>query len=75
MNMIKTADTVKYVMAATKVLKPEYKETAFTWAAMILMPDGVLTETRKIVLEKYALLLNIDRDDAQNILVKISDQH
>ena len=74
MNMIQDTDMVKYVMAAAKALKPEYNETAFTWAAMILMSDGILTETRKIILDKYALLLNIDQDDAQNILVKISDQ-
>jgi len=72
--MIQDTDMVKYVMAAAKALKPEYNETAFTWAAMILMPDGILTETRKIILDKYALLLNIDHDAAQNILVKISDQ-
>jgi len=74
MNMIQDTDMVKYVMAAAKALKPEYNETAFTWAGMILMPDGILTETRKNILDKYALLLNIDHDDAQNILIKISDQ-
>jgi hypothetical protein len=74
MNMVKATDTVKYVMAAAKVLKPEHKETAFTWAAMNLMSNGILTETRKNILDKYTLLLNIDYDDAQKILVKISDQ-
>ncbi len=72
MNMIRTEDTVKYVAAAAKVLKPEHKETAFTWAAKILMPDGVLTETRKNILDKYSMLLNIDMKTAQRILVQIS---
>ena len=72
MNMIKTEDTVKYVAAAAKVLKPKYKKTAFTWAAKILMPDGVLTETRKNILDKYSILLNVDMKTAQRILVEIS---
>ena len=72
MNMIKSEDTVKYVMAAEKTLKPEHKETAFTWAALILMSDGVLTETRKNILDKYGMLLNIDKKDAKKILVQIS---
>jgi len=60
--------------AAAKVLKPELKEIAFTWATKIIMPDGVLTKVRKNILEKYALLLNIDSKDAPKILVKISNQ-
>jgi hypothetical protein len=72
MNMIRTEDTVKYVAAAAKVLKPEHKETAFTWAAKILIPDGVLTETRKNILDKYSMLLNIDMKTTQRILVQIS---
>ncbi len=63
---------VKYVMAAAKVLKPEYRETAFTWAAIILISDGVLTEARKNILDRYAMLLNIDMKVAQKILVQVS---
>jgi len=73
MNMIITEDTVKYVTSAAKVLKPEHKETVFTWAAKILMPDGVLTETRKNILDKYSMLLNIDMKTAKRILVQISE--
>jgi hypothetical protein len=72
MNMIVSTDTVKYVSAAAKVLKPEYKETAFTWAATILMPDGVLTEARKNIMDRYAMLLDIDIKTAQRILVQVS---
>ena len=75
MNMIDNIiDDVNYVSAATKVLKPELKEVAFTWAAKIIMPDGVLTKVRKNILEKYALLLNIDNKDGPQILVKISNE-
>ncbi len=69
-----TEDMVKYVMAAAKVLKPEYRETAFTWAAIILISDGVLTEARKNILDRYAMLLNIDMKVAQKILVQVSQQ-
>jgi hypothetical protein len=72
MNMIKISDTVKYIIAAAKVLKPEYKETAFTWAAVILMPDGVLTEIRRNILDKYTILLDIDRKVREKVLVNIS---
>jgi hypothetical protein len=74
MNMIKSADEdmVKYVTAAANIIKPEYKETAFSWAARILMPDGVLTEDRKNILDKYSILLNIDMKTAKRILVQIS---
>jgi hypothetical protein len=72
MNMTKQADTTKYVSAAANTLKQKHKETALKWAAMILMPDGVLTETRKNILDKYALLLNIGDNAAQDILVQAS---
>ncbi|MGD9106256.1 MAG: hypothetical protein PVH55_10000 [Desulfobacterales bacterium] len=72
MNMIRFADMVKYVAAAAKVLKPDLKETAFTWAAIILMPDGVLTEARKNIMDRYAMLLDIDIKTAQRILVQVS---
>jgi hypothetical protein len=72
MNTIKSKDTVKYVMAAAKVLKPELKETAFTWTVTILMSDGVLTKARKDILDKYAMILNIDGSIAQKILVQAS---
>lgn len=72
MNMIKGDDTVEYVMAAAKILKPEYKETAFTWTAIILMPDGVLTKARKDILDRYAMILNIDKKVVQKILVQVS---
>ena len=75
MNIIDNIiDDVNYVSAAAKVLKPELKEIAFTWATKIIMPDGVLTKVRKNILEKYALLLNIDSKDVPKILVKFSNQ-
>jgi hypothetical protein len=74
MNMIEHTYTVKYVMAAAKTLKLGYKETAFSWAAMILMPDGVLTEERKNILDRYATVLNVDIKVAQKILVQVSEE-
>lgn len=65
MNMIDTMDVVKAVETSASVLKPELKETAFNWVTEIIMSDGVLTEKRKSILDKYALLLNIDRNDAK----------
>ena len=72
MNMVKAADTAKYAMAAAKILNPEQKETAFTWSSLILIPDGVLTEARKDVLDKYAMILNIDKKVAQKIILQSS---
>ncbi len=71
-NMIKDDDTVKYVRAAAKILKPEHKETAFTWTATILMPDGVLTKARKDILDRFAMILSIDKKVVQKILVQVS---
>jgi hypothetical protein len=72
MNMVKSEDAVKYITAASNVLKPELKETAFKWAAMILMSDGILTKDRKDILEKYEMILNVHKQVAQNILVQAS---
>jgi len=74
MNMVKPEDAVKHVMAAAKVLKPEFKETAFKWAAVILMSEGILTKTRKDILEKYEMILNIDKNVAQKYLVQVSQK-
>ena len=65
MNMIDTMDVVKAVEISASVLKPELKETAFNWVTEIIMSDGVLTEKRKSILDKFAMLLNIDRNDAK----------
>lgn len=65
MNMIDTMDVVKAVETAARVLKPELKETTFNWVTEIIMPDGVLTEKRRAILDKFALLLNINRNDAK----------
>jgi hypothetical protein len=71
MNMIgTTTDSVNPVKSAAKALKPAHKEIAFSWIKEIIMPDGVLTEERKIILDKYALLLEIDSTVAQQILVE-----
>jgi hypothetical protein len=72
MNMVKPEDTVKYVMAAAKVLKPEFKETAFKWVTVILVSDGILTKARKDILEKYEMILNIDKNVVQKFLVQAS---
>lgn len=75
MNMIGTViGLVKGVDMATSVLKPEFKKIALSWVAEIIMPDGNLTEERKSIFDKYALLLKIDRNDAQRILVGISNK-
>jgi hypothetical protein len=71
MNMIgTTTDLVNPVKSAAKALKPAHKDIAFSWVTEIIMPDGVLTEERKIILDKYALLLEIDNTLEQKILVE-----
>lgn len=73
MNLISTTtDLVKPVDMAANLLEPQFKKGAFGWAAEITMPDGVLTEERKSILDKYALVLNVDRNDAQKIIVDVS---
>jgi hypothetical protein len=75
MNMIGTStDLVKPITSAATVLNPAQKEIAFTWAAEILLPDGVLTEKRQRILTKYASLLKIDRAAAQQILTDMIGQ-
>lgn len=74
-NMLKATEDYKLPVAkAAQGLNPKLKETAFAWAAEILMPDGILTKERKTVLDRYALLLNIDEHIARKIPVKISQQ-
>lgn len=75
MNIIDTTtDLVKPASTAANVLDSRFKETAFGWFAEIIMPDGVLTQERKNILDKYALLLNIPQNDARQTIVKVSNQ-
>jgi hypothetical protein len=74
-NMLKGIEDCNAPVAkAAKGLMPKLKETAFAWAAEILIPDGTLTKERKEILDKYALLLNIDDHIARKIPVRISGQ-
>jgi len=59
-----TTDLLKPASSAANILikaenafEQKIRETAFSWAGEIIMPDGVLTEERKRFLDKYALLL------------------
>jgi hypothetical protein len=72
-NMIgEMTELVRPVLSAAKVLKPEYNKIAFSWVVKIIMPDGVLSEKRKTILDKYALLLEVDGKVEQQILVDAS---
>jgi hypothetical protein len=75
MNMIGTStDLVEPIAIAATVLNPAQKEIAFTWAAEMILPDGLLTEKRQRILKKYASLLKIDRTVAQQILADMIGQ-
>jgi hypothetical protein len=72
-NIIETkADLVKPMRLAAKMLTPPQKEIAFSMAAEIIMPDGVLSAVRKSILDKFVLSLNIDNKVAQQIMTETS---
>ena len=72
-NLLNSATSAASTLEkAEKAFGQEIKKTAFSWIGEIIMPDGVLTEERKTILDKYALLLNIDNTIAQQILVEVS---
>jgi hypothetical protein len=74
-NMLKsTQDYKELVQQAAHGLMPNLRKTAFTWTVEVLIPDGILTKARKDILDKYALLLNIDNHIAREIPVMISEQ-
>jgi hypothetical protein len=57
---------------AEKTFEQDFGEVAFSWAAEIIMPDGVLSEKRKNIIDKYVLLLDIDNTVARQIQVDVS---
>ncbi len=67
-------DRVKPVISAAKHLNPELREITFTWAAELVMTDGVLTKEKKDFLDKYAFILEIDSANAKKILANISEK-
>jgi hypothetical protein len=71
MNMVESSgNVVKPLISAIQVLDSEKRKIAFSWAVEIIMPDGVLSEDRKIQLNRYANLLEIDEFSSQQILAK-----
>jgi hypothetical protein len=73
MDLINPAQSAAEALNTTeKAFDQDLREVAFTWVAEIMMPDGVLSQVRKDVLDKYALLLKIDNTVLPQILVEVS---
>lgn len=69
MNMIgKTTDLVKPIASAAMVLNSSQKAIAYSWATEIILADGVRTQKKQQILDKYTRLLEIDTTVAQQIL-------
>jgi hypothetical protein len=70
--MITADDQLKAVEIANNVLTPELRKTAFELAAEVALPDKVLTDEKKAVLETLATKLSIDGEFAQKAIDKFT---
>jgi hypothetical protein len=71
-SMLAAEDQQKVVEIAKAVLRPDLRKTAFELAAEISLPDKVLTEEKKAVLDALKNELSIDREFAQQTIDKFT---
>ena len=72
-NSIEALDLHKAVEVATDVLKtPALKKSAFALAAKAALPDNILTDDGKDILEKIAARLYLDDDFVQQAIAKVT---
>jgi hypothetical protein len=67
-NAITVGDQEKFVDLAIKSLPSELKETALTWAADVVVANGILADEKKQFLEELAAKLSIDSSVAERII-------
>jgi hypothetical protein len=68
--MLTAGDQIKAVEIASDVLTPELRKTAFELAVAVALPDKVLTDERKAVLDKLETKLLVDSEFAQKTIEK-----
>jgi tellurite resistance protein len=72
-NSIEAVDLKQAVEIAMNVLKdPALNKSAFALAAKVALPDNILTDDRKDILEKIAAGLYLDDDFVQQALGKVT---
>jgi tellurite resistance protein len=59
-------------IAADALIHPEHKNAAFDFAVEVAMPGGVLTDEKKVMLDKIAAELSIDRKLARQTIEKFT---
>ena len=59
-------------IAADALVKPEQKDAAFDFAVETALPDGVLSDEKKAMLDKIAAELSIDPEFARRTIEKFS---
>jgi hypothetical protein len=68
--MLTAGDQIKAVEIASDVLTPDLRKTAFELAVEVALPERVLTDEKKAVLEKLETKLLIDSIFAQKTIEK-----
>ena len=72
-NSMQVVDSQQAVKIAADVLKnPEAKRSAFEIAVEVAVPDRVLTEEKKVILENIAAKLYINREFMQQAMEKFA---
>ena len=69
--MLAADDQLKAVEIAKDVLTPELRKTAFELAAEIALPDKVLNDEKKAVLDTLETNLSIDSEFAQKTIARL----
>jgi predicted Zn-dependent peptidase len=70
---MQVVDSQQAVKIAADVLKnPEAKRSAFEIAVEVAVPDRVLTEEKKVILENIAAKLYINREFMQQAMEKFA---
>ena len=69
-NSMQTIDSQKAVEIAANGLTTELRKTAFKLAAEVALPDKVLTDKKKLVLDRLETKLSINSEFAQKTIEK-----
>jgi len=70
--MLTAGNQTKAVEIASDVLTPELRKTAFELAVEVALPEKVLTDEKKAVLDTLERKLSIDREFAQKAIEKLT---
>jgi hypothetical protein len=69
-TMLAVDDQLKAVEIANNVLTPELKKTAFELAVAVALPDKVITDEKKAVIDTLETMLSIDSKFTQKTIEK-----